>query len=79
MISGKISLNPAIAGKNLSHKGVTALSETENMNKALARRIYEEMWNQGDPAAAGEIFARPEGVERFVREFLAAFPDLGSF
>lgn len=55
------------------------MSETETMNKALARRIYEEMWNHGDPAVAGEIFAKPEGVERFVRKFLAAFPDLGSF
>jgi steroid delta-isomerase-like uncharacterized protein len=45
-------------------------------NKAIASRIYEEMWNRGNPAMAAEIFARPEGVARYVKEFLAAFPDL---
>ena len=45
-------------------------------NKALACRIYAEMWNQGDLNVAREIFTLPEGVERFVREFRAAFPDL---
>ncbi len=42
----------------------------------MIRSIYEEIWNKADPAAAGFIFANPEGVERFVREFLAAFPGL---
>jgi predicted ester cyclase len=50
------------------------MSEAENKN--LVRRIYEEMWNAHDPAAAGELFTRPEGVQRFVGEFLSAFPDL---
>ena len=52
------------------------MSEQENKNKVLVRRIYEEMWNQGDLAVAREIFAEPEGVRRFVEEFRAAFPDL---
>ncbi len=50
------------------------MSEIEN--KALVVRIYEEMWNKKDLAIAGEIFARPEGVQRFLSEFLKAFPDL---
>ncbi len=50
--------------------------EVNNKNKALVRRIYAEIWNQGNLAVAREIFAQPEGVERFVREFRTAFPDL---
>jgi predicted ester cyclase len=45
-------------------------------NKALMRHVYEEMWNRGNPALARELFARPEGVERFVSGFLVSFPDL---
>ena len=45
-------------------------------NKVLMRRVYEEMWNAGNPALAVEIFALPTGVERFVRQFLFSFPDL---
>jgi predicted ester cyclase len=52
------------------------MSELVSKNKALMNRIYEEMWNQGKPALAAEIFERPVGVERFVRQFLEAFPDL---
>lgn len=52
------------------------MSEMSDTNKALVRRIYEEMWNKGNLAAASDIFARPEGVQRVVSEFLAAFPDL---
>ncbi len=49
---------------------------SEMKNKDLIRRIYEEMWNQGNLTVAKEIFAQPESVERFVQEFLAAFPNL---
>jgi Predicted ester cyclase len=52
------------------------MSELTSMNKALMRRIYEEMWNKGNPAYAAEIFMHPEGVEKFVRQFLQSFPDL---
>jgi len=52
------------------------MSDVMSKNKALMRRIYEELWNKGKPALAVEIFAQPEGVERFVRQFLFSFPDL---
>ena len=45
-------------------------------NKQVIRRIYEELWNQGNLAVAEELFARPESVQRYVGAFLAAFPDL---
>jgi predicted ester cyclase len=52
------------------------MSELVSKNKALMRRIYEEMWNGGNPALAAELFVNPEGVERFVNSFLSSFPDL---
>ena len=52
------------------------MSDLSSKNKILMRRIYEEMWNAKNPASAREIFARPEGVERFVSQFLFSFPDL---
>lgn len=52
------------------------MSELTDRNKALMRRIYEEMWNKKDPALAAEIFSQPAGVEKFVRGFLQSFPDL---
>jgi predicted ester cyclase len=52
------------------------MSDLISKNKVLMRRIYEEMWNGGSPALAAEIFLHPEGVERFVRQFLRSFPDL---
>src|SRR5215212_713724 len=45
-------------------------------NKTLMSRLYEEMWNGGNTALAKEIFAEPEGVERFLMQFLISFPDL---
>ncbi len=50
--------------------------ESKDQNKVVVRRIYEDMWNKGDDRVAGEIFVQPEGVQRFMREFLKAFPDL---
>ena len=45
-------------------------------NKRIVRRIYEELWTQGNLAVAEEVFARPESVQRYVGAFRAAFPDL---
>ena len=52
------------------------MSDFTSKNKALMRRVYEDMWNRADPPIAAEIFAQPEGVERFVGQFLLSFPDL---
>lgn len=52
------------------------MSELSSKNKALMRRIYEEMWNRANPSLATDIFAYPEGVARFVSQFLRSFPDL---
>ncbi len=52
------------------------MSEGTDRNKALVRRIYDEMWNQHDPSVAHNLFAQPEGVERAVTELLHSFPDL---
>ena len=52
------------------------MSDLTSKNKSLMHRIYQEMWNGGNPALAAEIFSRPEGVENFVSQFLFAFPDL---
>jgi predicted ester cyclase len=52
------------------------MSELASKNKALMRRIYEEMWNGGNPELAAELFSNSEGVKRFVSQFLSSFPDL---
>lgn len=52
------------------------MSDLTSKNKDLMGRVYKEMWNGGNPALAVEIFAQPEGVERFVRQFLPSFPYL---
>ena len=52
------------------------MSEVAVRNKALMRRVYEEMWNNSDLHVAREIFQRPEGVEKFMSQFLQSFPDL---
>jgi len=52
------------------------MSSETSKNKTLMRHVYEEMWNQGKPALAMELFERPAGVERFVNQFLQSFPNL---
>jgi len=52
------------------------MSDRNSKNKTLMYRVYEEMGNGGNPAQAAEIFAQPEGVQRFVSKFLLSFPDL---
>jgi predicted ester cyclase len=52
------------------------MSDRTSKNKELMRRLYEEMWNGASPALAAGLFAQPEGVERFVSQFLSSFPDL---
>ena len=52
------------------------MSDSVTQNKALMRRVYEEMWNQGKPALAEQLFMRPAGVVQFVSQFLVSFPDL---
>jgi len=59
-------------------------------NKAIARRLFEEVWSQGKLDVADEIFAtdyfghiagspevrRLEGFKQFVSMYRTAFPDL---
>jgi steroid delta-isomerase-like uncharacterized protein len=58
---------------------------------AISHRIFDEVWNQKNLSIADEVIASgfvahdphgssprsgPEGYKEFVREYLAAFPDL---
>jgi len=59
-------------------------------NKAIARRVFEEVWNQGKLDVIDEIFATdyifhdpvagdvrgPEGLKKYVSMHRTAFPDL---
>jgi steroid delta-isomerase-like uncharacterized protein len=64
---------------------------TEDANKALVRRFYDEVWAKGNLDVADELFADdyerhdfresepsagPEGQKQIAKAFLAAFPDL---
>ena len=64
---------------------------SEDANKALVRRFYEEVWARGNLDVADEVFADryerhdfragepergPEGQKRIAAAFRAAFPDL---
>ena len=52
------------------------MSAETTRNKATVRRLFEEVWNQGELAVAAEILAQPQGVQGYVRAFRAAFPDV---
>ena len=58
-------------------------------NKALLRRLFEEVWNQGNLGTVDELLATdyvlndpgqmvrgPEGFKAYVSAFRAAFPDM---
>ncbi len=45
-------------------------------NKAVTRRIYEDVWNPDNLDVADEIFASAEGVKRYIAVFRVAFPDI---
>ena len=63
-----------------------------DQNKGLARRAFEEVWNQGkltvldelaasnatynDPNVPGGKFTGPEGIKQFVQIYRTAFPDV---
>jgi steroid delta-isomerase-like uncharacterized protein len=64
---------------------------SEDANKALVRRFYEEVWGKGNLDVADELFADdyerhdfrsghptrgPEGQKEIARTFRSAFPDL---
>jgi len=63
---------------------------SEDENKALVRRFYDEVWSKGNVDVAEELFSDdyerhdfragnppgPEGQKQIARAFRAAFPDL---
>src|SRR2546421_1614242 len=67
-------------------------STMSDQNKALARRSFEEVWNNGNLAVINELvapnatfhdasvpggkFTGPEGLKQFVQIYKGAFPDV---
>lgn len=55
---------------------------SSDSNKALARRILEEMWNTKNLDVIDDVYAQSpdghQGTKQFVSAYLAAFPDLHS-
>jgi len=76
--------------ENHVFKGVNSMSTTEAENKAQLRRIYEEMFNQGNLAIADELIAPdflnhaappgsnrgPESMRQLITMLSTAFPDM---
>ena len=69
--------------------GLAGCEKTTEENKALARRAFEEVWNQGNLDVVDEIFSidfvehrsgpdihGPEGVKQLATMYSIAFPDL---
>lgn len=54
-------------------------AETADKRKAVARRVFDEIFNQGGFEVADEIYAKDfvnHGVTRDLKSWRAAFPDL---
>ncbi len=52
------------------------MSTHTHENKQIVRRLFDEIWNQGQLAVADEIFARPDSVKAYIGHFRQAFPDI---
>ncbi len=53
-----------------------ARPEAAAHHKGVVQRLYEDVWNRNDPAAAADIFAQPSGIQAYISQFRAAFPDV---
>ncbi len=52
------------------------MSAETTQNKAIVRRLFEDVWSRGNLGVAAEILAQPQGVQDYVRAFRSAFPDV---
>jgi predicted ester cyclase len=69
------SLYGPVASKQ-HQSGATYMTTETDINKRVILRLYAEVWNRGDMAVAADILVHPKGVQRYVAEFRAAFPDV---